>query len=320
MPEQPMVSAVTSEPSPAAQQTTGSNTDTGTLSTNIPTPPTAGNSYTVYLITMDLTDSYWKSIDDGCLSAVNEIGNITYKWTGPDAHDDALQSACIDDAVADGANAILLAANSKDGVNASLEKAANAGCKIVYVDSAASYDCVTALSTDNIVAGKTAAETMIHALQEKGITSGTIGVMGVTADTASCVARENGFREAFEGTGFTLADTVFMQDDAGNVTSAVNAGLSQNYVGFFGTNEGTTVAIGNAIKEAAAESVIVGFDTSDAVLSLVADGTIYATMQQNPQVMGHDGMSIAIQALEGTYTDTNTKTDTGVTVITKDAM
>lgn len=319
MPDQPMVSAVTSEPTPAAQ-TQSASTDTGTAKTNTSTPPTASSSYTVYLITMDLSDSYWKSIDDGCLSAVSEIGNITYKWTGPDAHDDALQSACIDDAVADGANAILLAANSRDGVNASLEKAADAGCKIVYVDSAASYDCVTALSTDNTVAGKTAGETMIHALQEKGITSGTIGVMGVTADTASCVARENGFREAFEGTNFTLADTVFMQDDAGNVTSAVNDGLAQNYVGFFGTNEGTTVAIGNAVKEAAAESTVVGFDTSDAVLSLVADGTIYATMQQNPQVMGHDGMSIAIQALEGTYTDTNTTTDTGVTVITKDAM
>ncbi|MDE6052926.1 MAG: substrate-binding domain-containing protein [Lachnospiraceae bacterium] len=269
---------------------------------------------------MDLADSYWKSIDDGCLAAVGEIGNITYKWTGPDAHDDALQSACIDDAVANGANAILLAANSKDGVNASLEKAADAGCKIVYVDSAASYDCVTALSTDNTIAGKTAGETMIKALQEKGITSGTIGVMGVTADTASCVARENGFRQAFEETDFTLADTVFMLDDTGNITNAVNDGLSQNYVGFFGTNEGTTVAIGNTIKDTSAESTVVGFDTSDAVLSLVADGIIYATMQQNPQVMGHDGMSIAIQALEGTYTDTNTTTDTGVTVITKDAM
>lgn len=74
------------------------------------------------------------------------------------------------------------------------------------------------------------------------------------------------------------------------------------------------------MKEASTESTIVGFDTSDTVLSLVADGTIYATMQQNPTVMGHDGMIIAIQALEGTYTDTNTKTDTGVTVITKDAM
>ena len=144
--------------------------------------------------------------------------------------------------------------------------------------------------------------------------------MGITVDTAPCVARENGFRQAFEGTDFTLAETVFMQDNADNVTNAVKEGLAQNYIGFFGTNEGTTVTIGNAVKEAAAESTVVGFDTSDAVLSLVADGTIYATMQQNPKVMGHDGMTIAIQALEGTYTDTNTTTDTGVTVITKDAM
>lgn len=61
-----------------------------------------------------------------------------------------MQSACIDQAVSDGANAILIAANSADGVNESLKKAAEAGCKIVYVDSAASYDCVTALATDNV--------------------------------------------------------------------------------------------------------------------------------------------------------------------------
>lgn len=102
-----------------------------------------------------------------------------------------MQSACIDQVVSDGANAILIAANSADGVNESLKKAAEAGCKIVYVDSAASYDCVTALATDNEKAGQT---------------------------------------------------------------------------------------------------------------------------------MGHDGLTIAIQALEGQYTDTNTKMDTGVAVITKESM
>ncbi len=312
MPDHPMTSSVTTEQASAVPAQAADSTEAQSTA--------SGSQYTVYLITMDLTDSYWKSIDDGCLSAVNELGNVTYKWIGPDAHDDALQSACIDEAVTNGANAILIAANSADGVNASLQKASDAGCKIVYVDSAASYDCVTALSTDNIAAGMTAGQTMINALNTAGITSGTIGVMGVTADTASCVARETGFRQAFEGTDFTLADTVFMQDNADNVTNAVQDGLAQNYVGFFGTNEGTTVALGNAVKDAGTESMIVGFDTSDAVLSLVSEGVIYATMQQNPSVMGHDGMAIAIQALEGTYTDTNTTTDTGVTVITQDAM
>ena len=104
--------------------------------------------------------------------------------------------------------------------------------KIVYVDSAASYDCVTALATDNEKAG----QTMLQALKDKGIESGTIGIMGVTKDTASCVAREQGFREAFEGTDYTLADTVYMEDDAQKVSDAVTQGMKDGYVGFFGCN------------------------------------------------------------------------------------
>lgn len=315
MPDKPMTSSVTqdstegSTPTKSADKTETTDKDT-----------TSGNSYKVYLITMDLTDSYWQSIDKGCQKAAKEIGNITYKWIGPDSHDDALQSACVDQAVADGANAILIAANSADGVNDSLKAAEQAGCKIVYVDSAASYDCVTALATDNEKAGQTAGQTMLQDLKDQGIESGTIGIMGVTKDTASCVAREKGFREAFEGTNYTLADTVYMKDDASKAASAVSDGLSNGYIGFFGTNEGTTSAIGQALKDAGQQSNVVGFDTSDTVLSLVADGVIYATMQQNPEIMGHDGLEIAVKALNGEYTDTNTKTDTGVTVITKDAM
>ena len=315
MPDQPMVSSVDTE----QKVTTDSKMADSTQVTREKKKDTQ-QEYTIYLITMDLSDSYWKSIDNGCIDAATQLGNIRYKWTGPDTHDDAQQSACIDAAVADGANAILIATNSAEGINDSLRKAADAGCKIVYVDSAASYDCVTALSTDNVAAGRTAGETMKSALQEQGITSGTIGIMGVTVDTASCVAREQGFREAFEGTAFTLSDTVYMQDNTENVKNAVAEGISQEYIGFFGTNEGTTAAVGTALQEEGTQSIVIGFDTSDTVLEMVSDGIIYATMKQNPEVMGRDGLKIAVQALEGTYTDTNTKTDTGVTVITQDAM
>lgn len=328
MPKEPLQPSVTSQEtdnSDISQENStaqGSGTSSPSGESSQPAPPqtSSGNSYTVYLITMDLADSYWQSIDQGCQSAVSELGNITYKWIGPDSHDDALQSACIDQAVSDGADAILIAANSPEGINASLQAASEAGCKIVYVDSAASFDCVSALATDNEAAGATAAESMKEALGAKGITSGTIGVMGVTTDTSSCMARKIGFRSAFEGTDFVLADTVYMQDDVANVKNAVSLGLENGYVGFFGTNEGTSVAIGEAVKEAGTESTIVGFDTSDAMLSLVSEGIVYATMQQNPKTMGHDGLAIAVGALEGTYTEINTKTDTGVTVITKDAM
>ena len=40
-----------------------------------------------------------------------------------------------------------------------------------------------------------------------------------------------------------------MEDDAQKVADAVTQGMNDGYVGFFGCNEGTTVAIGNTIKE-----------------------------------------------------------------------
>ena len=51
---------------------------------------------------------------------------------------------------------------------------------------------------------------MLKALTDKGITSGK----NVNAATASCVARENGFRSAFEGTGFELLETQYGEGDA----------------------------------------------------------------------------------------------------------
>lgn len=119
MPDEPMTSSVSEKVTIKDTQTDKTNSDSAVEVKNT----TSDNSYTVYLITMDLTDSYWQSIDKGCQEAAKELGNITYKWIGPDSHDDALQSACVDEAVSNGANAILIAANSADGVNASLDAA-----------------------------------------------------------------------------------------------------------------------------------------------------------------------------------------------------
>ena len=160
----------------------------------------AGGSHKVYLITMDQMDQHWVNVDAGAQKAVKELGNVDYKWLAPDVKDDAKQIECINNAVAGGAEAILLAANGPDAVTASLQEAMDAGVKVVYVDSAASLPAIQTLATDNKAAGKTAGEEMIKALKEKGIESGKIGIVNVNAATASTVAREEGFRSAFEGT------------------------------------------------------------------------------------------------------------------------
>ncbi|MFI3313840.1 MAG: BMP family ABC transporter substrate-binding protein, partial [Eubacteriales bacterium] len=58
----------------------------------------------------------------------------------------------------------------------------------------------------------------------------------------------------------------------------------------------------------------VGFDTSDAILGLIEDGYLLATMAQNPGTMGAMGVAAAVSALEGESLG-GIVLDTGVSVI-----
>ena len=60
----------------------------------------------------------------------------------------------------------------------------------------------------------------------------------------------------------------------------------------------------------------VGFDKSDAILGLIQDGFLLATMAQNPDVMGAMGVEAAVKALEGESLG-GMVVDTGVSVLTK---
>ena len=282
-------------------------------------PAAPAGNYKVTLITMDQMDQHWVNVDKGCKEAVAELGNVDYNWLAPDVKDDAKQIECINNAVSGGAQAILLAANGPDAVTASLKEAEAAGVKIVYVDSAADYPGVATLATDNKAAGTTAGNEMIKALEAAGITEGKIGIVNVNAATASTVAREEGFRAAFEGTKFEILETQYGDGDAAKSKDIAANYITQGCVGIFGANEGSTVGTGNAIQEAGGTVIGVGFDKSDTILGLIKNGFLLCTMAQNPDVMGREGVKVAVKALSGETID-QTNVDTGVSVLNKDTI
>lgn len=271
----------------------------------------------VILITMDSTDQHWVSVDKGAQEAAKEIGGVEYKWMAPDKKDDAQQIERINNAVADGANAIMIAANGPEAISAALKDAESQGVKIVYVDSPANVEAEATFATDNEAAGHTAGEEMIKALEAAGKTEGKIGIVNVNASTDSALKREAGFRKAFEGTKFELLETQYGEGDAAKSQDIADNYITEGVVGIYGTNEGGTVGVGNAIKGARKDIIGVGFDKSDAILSLVKDGSLVAVMSQNPDVMGKEGMKAAVAAVKGEEIKEK-NVDTGVSVITKD--
>ena len=270
----------------------------------------------IALITMDSIDQHWITLNEGAQKAAKELG-VNVQFMSPNTKDDAQQIECVNNAVSAGAKAIIVAANGPDAISSALKEAQSKGVKIVYVDSPANVEAEATFSTDNKAAGKTAGEEMKKALEAKGVTSGKIGIINVNAATDSCVMREEGFRSAFEGSGFELLETQYGEGDAAKSQSIAENYITQGVVGIFGCNEGSTTGAGNAIKATGKADIIgVGFDKSDAILGLIGDGFLLATMAQNPDVMGSSGVEACVKALEGTSLG-GAVTDTGVSVLTK---
>ena len=276
----------------------------------------ASQAWKIALITMDSIDQHWVTLNEGAQAEAEKLG-VTVTFMSPNTKDDAQQIECVNNAVAGGYQAIVVAANGPDAISSALKEAASAGVKLVYVDSPANVDAEATFSTDNEAAGKTAGEEMIKALEAAGITSGKIGIVNVNAATDSTVKREKGFRSAFEGKGYELMETQYGEGDAAKSQTIAENYITQGVVGIFGCNEGSTTGTGNAIKASGNANIIgVGFDKSDAIMNLINDGYLLCTMAQNPDVMGEDGVKAAVAALEGQ--DQGGKvTDTGVSVIKK---
>ena len=278
----------------------------------------SSKTYTIHLITMDQMDQHWVSCNQGAQDAGKELG-VKVVFNSPDTKDDNKQIECINNSVAQGADAILVAANAPDSQVSALKEAAAAGVKIVYVDSPANFDSLRLFATDNEAGGRKIGEALLAELGNKGITSGKIGVIGVNPATESCNSREKGFRSAFEGTAFTLLETQYCDGDAARSKEAADNFIAQGCTAVYGSNEGSTVGAGNAVKEARVAGIDVigcGSDASDTNKALVKEGALLCIMGQNPYQMGYQGVKAAVDILNGVDMGGYKYVDTGVNVIT----
>ena len=253
----------------------------------------------IALIAMDSFDRHWLTLNDGAQKAAAELG-VTVDFMSPDFKEDAKQIEKVNDAVANGYQAIVVAANGPEAISGALEEAIAAGIRIVYVDSPANVPAEATFWTDNYAAGKTAGEQFLEALTAVGLASGKIGVVDVNATIDSVVQRNAGFRDAFAGSGFEILETRFCDGDAGKAQNIAVNYIAQGVVAIFGINEGSTIGIGKAIKFVGNKGIMgAGFDKSDAITNLIDDGWLLFSVEQKPYVMGYRGVTAAVEAIAG---------------------
>ena len=275
-------------------------------------------NYKIYLITMDKRDQFWSLMDNGAREMASMLG-VTYVWDAPLTRDVNKQIEIFNNAVAAGADAIMLAASDPLKISNSVEEAKSKGVKIIYVDAPAFEQAIVTLATDNFIAGKIAGENMYYELDEAGLTSGLIGIIGVTPENRTTVNRDLGFRDYFKlFSKYQILDTIYTNGDPELANQATKKYIrdNPNLVGILSTNEGSTLGMGNALKENNTNIIGIGFDITETIQEMIKNNIIKAVLVQSPFTMGYLGMAEAIAALRGLDTGSQF-INTGVTVVNR---
>jgi ribose transport system substrate-binding protein len=283
----------------------------------------AGNSPakpTIAVIPKGTTHVYWQAMQAGAVQAGKEFG-CNIQWIGPEREGDReRQIQIIEDLIVQKVDGVVLAPLDYTALVPSVEKLASLKIPCAIVDSGiATSNYLTFAATDNYLGGVLAARRMGLILNGKG----NVLVLKYAPGSASTTDRENGFIDTIgkEFPGIKIVDTKYGQDTVETALQAAEDILTRNadVQGFFACNESTAVGTLQALQsQKRAEIKMVGFDSSPALLDGLKAGQIDALVVQNPFKMGYEGVKAVMMNIQGKPAEK--KIDTGVTLVTKDAL
>lgn len=276
------------------------------------------DSKKIVLITMDSIDEHWLSVRNGAEDKVKELGNIELIFRAPAGKTDPNeQTRMAEDAINQKADAILLAPSDPAALAPVAAKIKEANIPLILIDSALSTEDYDAFfSTDNEAAGALAGETFAKLVNGRG----KIGIVHAQPSSTTAIARGKGFETKIKEIAPNI-QVVSVQYSDGDKARALNIATdimtaNPDLVGFFTSNEGSTIGVARAIEDMGKKDsiMLVGFDKSQDTIRALENGTLKATIVQNPYKMGYEGIQTAVDILEGK--EVSRLTDTGVNVVT----
>ena len=273
----------------------------------------------IAVIAKAVNSDFWHNVNNGVLSAATEY-NVTVTFEGPENEENYYaQNSLIENAVKNGADAIVLSAIDYNNSVATVNAAVREGVKVIAIDSDVNSDAVSLfIGTDNIAAGKEAGKAAVDGFSADSEI--IIGLVNYNANTDNGNQREKGFREYIDTvSNARIAASVTAESIEKRATAAAEKLLKQNprinvIVGF---NEWMTLGVGNAVKNLGLSKKVrsVGFDSNLISVGMLETGEMDALIVQNPFAIGYLGIEKAAALISGEslpsreiYTDVTTVT------------
>ena len=273
------------------------------------------DSKDIYVVTKAHHSSYWEILCQGAQQAGNELNYNIY--TGGTVYETDLdgQNRLLEKAQTAGADAVLMAPSNSNVAYPILQEMKASGIPVILVDTISnSIDFDACFMTDNMQAGRIAAEDMLKKLKNAGNSedqSLQVGIQVGSLASQTIIERVAGFFEYWTEHApekWSISEQIYCNE--GSIAKATELTeemmLSSGYLrGLVGCNNGSTVGLATALKESGRKDlVLVGFDFSDEIAELIHDKDYAAsTVVQHQFEMGYQGVMAASALFEGNYQD-----------------
>lgn len=241
---------------------------------------------------------FFVSVKEGVEKAAKEEGAKLYT---ADAQDDsAKQSNDIQDLIEKGVDVLLINPTDSDAIASSVKSANSENIPVITVDRSASGGKVAShVASDNVKGGEMAAKFLLKKLNNKGNIVELEGIPGSSA------ARERG--EGFHKVIDKQKGIKLVAKQPADFNRSKGLSVLENIVqghknidAVFSQNDEMALGAIQALKSAGLKDVLVtGFDGTDDGLKAVKDGSMTATIAQQPVLIGQKAVETAVKVVNG---------------------
>jgi ribose transport system substrate-binding protein len=275
-----------------------------------------------------VVDPFYQVMQLGVEAAAKDLGVDVVTQVPPTWGVDA-ETPILDAMVARGdLNYIITAPVDKDQMVGPLKAAADAGIKVItvdtflgdsdYVNGAVKFP-LSYIGSDNTEGGRIAARGLAQAIGGKG----TVYINSTNPNVSSVEGREIGFKElmAKEFPNIKVLGPDYNLDDPNKAAQQTAAALQRNpdLAGVFGTNVYSAQGAGTAVVNAGlgGHVQVVAYDATQLAIELMNKGVVTLVLAQKPFDMGYMAVQFAAADAAG-VTSLPRRVETGFAIINKD--
>jgi ribose transport system substrate-binding protein len=314
----------------AASSSSTATTSSGSEAVSSTSTTASGDKIDIQFLIKATDSDFWQQAVVGAKNFEYEHDDVTVTVQGPVSEaDTAEQTEILDNIITTHPDGIAAAPTLEDNLSAGFDRAAEEGIPVAVFDNQPSTDnYISLFATDTVSAGKAVGEAFLNELKNRGVEpKGKVGLVSPMAGSLTVSRREDGFKQylADNAPDIEVLEPIYCDNDIPKALQAAEDIYTANQsdlLGYFASNNASGDGVAQFMTENNLGDKLVActFDSDEAEINAVKDGSIFLTAVQNPYQMGYQSVQCVYDVIKGTKTadDFDKFTDTGISLVTKE--